>query len=248
MKIAKLFGIEIILNWTTLLLVGLVGHGFFSAFTIKSPTTSSLTVGVISLCVGIGILLSILIHELSHAIVGKKHGIDFNKIILHLLGGAAMMNSNIPNAKAEFRMAIAGPVASIVLSILLFTIFLPIAIFNPVKLNLVSSAIGTLCMTNFILGIFNMIPAFPLDGGRILRSIIWSRTKNLLKATTISAHISSVLAYIGIGSSLAMSLGIYVPFFGVGLGSGIWLAMISVLIIFAAKAELKMVEAASKKI
>lgn len=240
MKIARVLGIDVILDFSTLILAFIIGHSSFERFSRIFPNESTSNLLSSSSIVCIGILLSILLHEFGHATVGRLNGIGFDKIILHVLGGAAVMNSAIESPKAEFRMAIAGPLVSIFLGFTLL-LLLPLTL-NGDQPTLSTLTIFNLCATNIILGIFNMIPAFPLDGGRVLRSILWQYNKDFIKSTKISVEIGRGFGIALVCCGFLMSMGIEVPLFGVGLGSGVWTSVMGVFIILAGTQELKAIK------
>lgn len=142
----------------------------------------------------IGLVVSIVFHEFCHSIVARKYGMPMKGITLFIFGGVAEMSEEPVSPKAEFFMAIAGPIASILLGLIFFGIFRVSKIYEwaqPVK-----GVLNYLMFINFILAGFNLIPAFPLDGGRILRSILWAIKNDLQKATRISSKFGSGFAII----------------------------------------------------
>jgi Zn-dependent protease/predicted transcriptional regulator len=148
----------------------------------------------------LGLFVSIIFHELCHSIVARRYGLPMKGITLFIFGGVAEMDEEPPSAKAEFMMAIAGPISSIVLG----GVFYGIHILGKESgwPNPVNGVIGYLAMINGILAGFNLLPAFPLDGGRMLRSALWGWKKNLRWATRIASRIGSgfgmVLVFLGI--------------------------------------------------
>ena len=120
----------------------------------------------------LGLFVSIVFHEFCHSIVAKRFGIPMNGITLFIFGGVAEMNDEPPSAKSEFLMAIAGPISSVILAGVFFLFYKAgKAISWPDPVN---GVLAYLAWLNLILAGFNMIPAFPLDGGRVLRSILWA--------------------------------------------------------------------------
>ncbi len=135
------------------------------------------------------LFVSVLLHELSHSLVALHYGIPVKEINLFIFGGVALIEEEAPSPKVEFQIAIAGPICSFVLG----TIFLVMAYFYPYN-DLLNGIINYLMIVNYIIAFFNLVPAFPLDGGRILRAIIWSK-KDLLTATKISSMTGTAFAY-----------------------------------------------------
>ncbi|WP_293442384.1 site-2 protease family protein [Persephonella sp.] len=186
----KLFGIQINLDFSWFIVFFLItftlaeyfypqyypGHSFFVY----------LFVGAVS---AILLFASVVLHELSHSLVAIKHGIPVKEIDLFIFGGVAMIEEEAPSPKVEFLVAAAGPLCSFILGLLFYIL----AILYPVD-DLLNGIINYLMFVNFALALFNLVPAFPLDGGRILRSIIWAR-KDLLTATKISSVTGTAFAY-----------------------------------------------------
>jgi Zn-dependent protease len=243
MKIGKILGIDIALDWSVLILVLMLFNGLNSMFAVKLAEFVP-SVAVIATCITIvGLLASILAHELGHAYVGQKFGLTFHSITLHAFGGAANMSSRMPSAKGEFFIAIAGPLVSVVLGVLLgFTSIGAIYLFRdtlPGFTLFLFRILSVLSAINISLGVFNMIPAFPLDGGRVLRSAVWKYTGSYLKATEIAAKTGFVFGSALVGCGALMALDVNVPMFGVGLGDGLWLAIIGLLVIMLARNEVR---------
>jgi Zn-dependent protease/predicted transcriptional regulator len=161
--------------------------------------------------------LSIVLHELGHSIVARRFGVHMRGITLFIFGGVAEMADEPPSAKAEFWVAIAGPIVSVVLGFLFLALS---AVPQPLPTAAVLNYLGII---NLILVVFNLIPAFPLDGGRVLRSIIWAITGNLHRATRITSLIGG-----GFGIVLIV-LGIVRIAFGDFVG-GIWSVLIGMFL------------------
>jgi Zn-dependent protease/CBS domain-containing protein len=181
-------------------------------------------------------LASILAHELAHAIVGRRLGVHVERITLFVFGGMAHMENEPRTWRAELGMALAGPVTSVVLGLVFLhvagLISGPIAIDpdDPIqaisKLSPVATVLFWLGPVNILLGLFNMIPGFPLDGGRVLRAILWGISGDLQRATCWAAASGQAFAWLLIGVGFAMILGARVPFFGAGPVAGLWIALI----------------------
>ncbi|MFW6368993.1 MAG: site-2 protease family protein, partial [Myxococcota bacterium] len=172
---------------------------------------------------------SILFHEISHSVVGRRYGMQIEGITLWIFGGIAEMTKDADKPSTEFLMAAAGPAASFVLAGLFYlTSFGLAALQVPIT---VVGVIGYLAWLNLILAIFNLIPAFPLDGGRILRSALW-RLRGIVSATRISSGIGNGFGW------LLIILGILAALAGNPVG-GIWWVLIGSFVRFAAKASLR---------
>lgn len=239
MKLGRWFGVDVSAHWSVLILAMLSFNNVSSYLSRYSPHSEVLNISLASLVFTVGILLSILAHEFGHILVGRRYGVGFQSVILHALGGAARMDGHIPTAKSEFLMALAGPAVSIALFFVLGlgAVFGVVLGYDPASLPMIT--LGILASTNLILGIFNLLPAYPLDGGRVVRAAVWAATKNFLKATKVAATIGTFFGAMLISSGILMSFGIEVPFFGVGIGSGLWIGVIGMLTILAAQQELK---------
>lgn len=179
---------------------------------------------------------SVLIHELSHALVGRTRGVPIRRITLFMLGGVAQMEREPPSWRAELSMAAAGPVASLILGFA----FLALAtlVSGPLHISgndprAALAALGPLATLlfwlapiNVVLGLFNLVPGFPLDGGRILRAVMWAMSGDLHRATHWASLAGRAFAWLLVSAGLLMILGIEVPLFGGGLINGLWLAFI----------------------
>jgi Zn-dependent protease len=178
----------------------------------------------------LGLFASIVVHEVSHAVVARRNAIAMRGITLFIFGGVAEMDSEPPSAGAEFRMAVAGPIASFAIGGGLFLV----RILVPVPAALVA-LIGYLASINIILAIFNLVPAFPLDGGRILRAALWHRWKNLRRATRAASFVGSTFGLLLIlgGVYLVIAQGEFI--------GGMWLALIGLFVRNAAASSYQQV-------
>ncbi|MFW9942152.1 MAG: site-2 protease family protein [Candidatus Thorarchaeota archaeon] len=191
MKITKIKGIEIRLHLSTLLIVALVGFyaiSFYTSIVSRASIIELLLVGLIN---GIILLISILMHELSHSIVAQKYGMNVSEIELYLFGGVSKIEEEPKTPKSELLIAAVGPLSSLFLgSIFLILFSLPISFPSIILVTLFYSGIS-----NIGLGIFNLVPAFPIDGGRVLRAILWKRRNNIISATKSASKIGVGFAY-----------------------------------------------------
>lgn len=236
-KLGKVLGIDVYLNWTTLILAFLLTNWFAESFMKMLPGTSLVSATIAALLTGVGFLGSILAHEYGHALTGRKFGVGCHSITLHVFGGIASLSGQPPTAKSEFWIAIAGPAMSFVLGITLFVLSALGLVLSGE--NLFTLALVTLAYINMVLGAFNLVPAFPMDGGRVLRAGLWHNTKDFIKSTKIAVHTGRVFGGVAIGMSALMALGVYIPFFGVGLFNAIWLGLLAALIMWMGGLELK---------
>jgi Zn-dependent protease/CBS domain-containing protein len=181
----------------------------------------------LGLVTALGFFLCIVLHELGHALVARKLGIPMRGITLFLFGGVAEMTGEPPSAAREFAMAIAGPLVSAVLAAVFFVLVL-VGMAGGWAPELVVM-LDLLCSINFFVLIFNLVPAFPLDGGRVLRSILWGITGNLRRATLWSSLAGRGFAWFLIALGiLAIMNRLWMP--------GIWLGLIGLFLNQAARA------------
>jgi len=236
LRIFSIFGIDIRIDWSWLLILLLVTWNLTTAFSQFHPDWSLLFTILIAVMAALLFFASVLLHELAHSLVAKSRGISVNNITLYLFGGAANIKEEPKSPGSEFLMAVLGPLTSITLGIVLLLIsglgvnYQDVRNLQPNKLFQSFSAGKTLAVwlgsVNVFLGVFNLIPGFPLDGGRILRSILWSITDDLRKATRWASYFGQGVAWLLITSGIAMIFGLRIPLLGEGLVSGVWLILI----------------------
>ncbi|HSV31833.1 MAG TPA: site-2 protease family protein [Atribacteraceae bacterium] len=223
------FAIRIDLSWIIILFLVIwsLGMGVFPNYFEGLPTAVYWWMGVIG---ALGLFFSIISHELSHSLVARKFGLVIKGITLFIFGGVAEMEEEPPSARAEFYMALAGPVSSLILGMFFYGLFLIGGRIEwPRPVLGILWYLGTI---NFVLAGFNLIPAFPLDGGRILRSALWSWKGSLTWATRVSSRTGT---YFGI---FLIALGI-LNFLRGALISGIWLFLIGMFIQNASQSSLQ---------
>ncbi len=227
LRLGKVIGIPIELNLSWFVIFGLLFwslSGFL--FPTLIPRLSSLSYATMG---GIATLLffaSLVFHELSHSFVGQHYGIKVDRIVLFLFGGVSETSQEMPNAKAEFWVAVAGPLSSIFLCFFFFLFSLVLLPFSG-PAALVSQWLG---LINLVLALFNLLPGFPLDGGRVLRSLIWRFSGNQRFATRIASRTGQVLA------GGLMIWGVIRLFTGNFLG-GMWIFFLGWLLLSAAANE-----------
>ncbi|MBN2468145.1 MAG: site-2 protease family protein [Deltaproteobacteria bacterium] len=225
----SLFGFEVRIDMSWFILAILIAWslsvGFFPLHYKNLPTQTYWIMGAVGAA---GIFISIIAHEISHSLVARKYGIPMKGITLFIFGGVAEMSEEPPNAKSEFLMAVVGPLSSFIISLGFYAIFrIGIASGWPMPVN---GIVGYLAMINSVLAAFNLLPAFPLDGGRILRSALWALKKNLRWATRLSSQIGS---FFGI---LMIIMGVFQVLRGDFIG-GMWWFLIGMFLNSAAKAS-----------
>ena len=215
--VGRLAGIPIYVDYSWfiifILLTYALAAGYFpQIFPTRSPVVHWLLGAVASLL----LFVSVLIHELMHSVVARRNNIPISGITLFIFGGASQMTDEPGTAAAEFKMAIVGPLTSLVLAVIFYAVARVAATQDWGSLLVGLSLYLT--VINFILAVFNLVPGFPLDGGRVLRSIIWRITGDLTRSTRIAAYagigVAYTLIFFGILSVLSGNL------------SGIWLVLI----------------------
>lgn len=194
-RIGKLFGIDFSLDYSWFVMFALVTFGLsFALFPQLVPGLSLgsyITIGVITSLLFFG---SVLLHEVMHSLVAKSYGMNIEGIRLMLFGGVSQLTDEPKSAAVEFKMAVAGPLSSIVLGMLFIVLFVVGR-----RLDFEPAFIAPafwLGYINVLLGVFNLLPGFPLDGGRVLRSAIWYYTGNLKRATGIATIFGKGLSYL----------------------------------------------------
>lgn len=214
--LGRIFGISLKLNYTWFIVFALVTWSLTSFyFPDVFPEWNIATSLIAAIITSLLFFASILTHELMHSIVAQKLGIPIHSITFFIFGGVSQMTDEPKTAKDELRIAIAGPLTSIVLSGIFYAILQLAASHS----DFVAAIAFWLCWINLFLAVFNLIPGFPLDGGRILRSIMWWYNNDLHRATRIASNIGRGVGYLFIFG------GIFMIFQGLWL-NGIWLALI----------------------
>jgi len=234
-RIGRLLGIEIRIDWTWLIIFALVTYSLGSTFgQLRSEWDATLRWGV-ALLSALLFFGSVLAHELAHSLVSQARGNPVDSITLFLFGGVSSIREEPDSPLGEFLMAILGPLTSVVIGLALLLIAAVTdgamaAIGNPSEViseagpaRLVILWLGSV---NLVLGVFNLIPGFPLDGGRVLRSILWAITDDLRRATRWASWVGQGFGWLMIMGGISMVFGATIPFFGSGLFNGLWLAFI----------------------
>lgn len=221
-RIGRIFGISIYLHPSWFLIFALITLSLRTQFTAQHPSWSPgqhWTLGVITSLLFFG---SVMFHELSHGLVAKHYKIPVTSITLFVFGGLARIGHEPSSAKQEFNIAIAGPISSFFLS----AVFYFVGHYSG-NLEMVEATSRWLAQINFMLAAFNLAPGFPLDGGRVLRSIAWRITDDFSKAARIASRAGQVFAYVMIFA------GIWVALQGNWFG-GLWWVFIGWFLLSAA--------------
>jgi Zn-dependent protease/CBS domain-containing protein len=226
-KLFSLFGFKVSIDLSWIIIAVLVSWslaaGFFPYMYHGLSVQTYWVMGVIG---ALGLFLSVIFHEFCHSLVARRLGLPMKGITLFIFGGVAEMGDEPPSAKVEFWMAIAGPLSSFLLAIIFYLIYVQGL---AAKWTLpVNGVIRYLAYINVLLAVFNLLPAFPLDGGRVLRSILWGIWDDLRRATRVSAVIGSAF---GLG---LIALGIF-QLVGGNFIAGLWWFLIGLFIRNAAQ-------------
>lgn len=216
-RAGSILGFDILLHWSWLIILGLLTWSLASAYLpgVEPGWTSGQRWAI---GFGASLLLfgSVLAHELAHAVVARRRGHPVEHITLHLLGGVSSLGHEPRTARDEFWIAIVGPLTSFALATGFFGVWvLGIAL----DAGPLATVAGYLTSANLMLGLFNMLPGFPLDGGRVLRSAVWGVKRDMLAATRVAGIAGRVVAGLMVAGGLALAL-------TGGIFNGLWLVMI----------------------
>lgn len=237
-KLANVFGIRIGVEPSWFIVLFLIIWSLSGYYGDLFPGGGS-TAFVLAVISALAFFGSVLLHELGHAVVALRNGIGIVGIDLWMFGGVARMKRDTDSAGVEFRVAAAGPLVTLLIALACFGAGVLIAgtgdAIDSARFDAVSSdetlaVLGYLAFINALLLVFNLIPGFPLDGGRIVRAIVWWRTGDRTRATRIAARMGQGVAY------LMIAAGLYLIVVGDLLITGIWLGIIGLFLGQAAKA------------
>ncbi len=236
-RLGQVAGIEIVVDWSLLIIFSLIfstlALGLFPQWHPDWGATQSWLTALAAALLFFG---SVLAHELAHALVGRTRGVVIRRITLFMFGGLAQMENEPPSWGSELAMAIVGPLASLAIGV--GCLWLMTAISGPLEIDpdnpqVVFARLGSFATllawlgpVNIMLGLFNLVPGFPMDGGRVLRAILWAITGDLQRATRAAARAGQGFAFLLMATGVMMVLGLRVPVLGGGLLGGLWLALI----------------------
>jgi Zn-dependent protease/predicted transcriptional regulator len=226
-QLFEIFGFKLKVDPSWLLIAALIVWSLSTSYfppALPGETATFYTVlGIIAM---LGMFISLILHELSHSLVARSYGLKVGGITLFIFGGVAELEEEPHDPKSEFLIAIAGPLMSLFLAALFYGVATLAAPQAQAGSSYASAVFGYLALINLVLAVFNMIPAFPLDGGRVLRALIWGVTQDLLRATRISSRIGTVFGL------FLMLTGALAVFTGGGIG-GFWQILIGFFILNA---------------
>jgi Zn-dependent protease/CBS domain-containing protein len=226
LRLGRIAGIEFGVNWSWLVVFALIVWTLASGiFPSTNPGLSKATHIAMAIVAAFFFFLSILLHEFGHALQARREGIEIDGITLWLFGGVARFRGSFRSPGSEFRVAIAGPLVSLVLGVL----FVAIALIGGIP-SAVDGVVSWLGYINFTLLVFNLIPAQPLDGGRVLHAALWRLRGDFVWATRVAANVGRAFGFLLIAGGVAM-------FIFQGSFSGAWLAFLGWFLLNAATAE-----------
>ncbi len=230
-QVARVSGIPVRIDYRWFLVFALSAWVIAVMFSEKTPMTHNVQLGtgaawVAGVLTTFGLFLSIFGHELSHALLARAEGIESDEIVLHPFGGLTRLRREPDNPRAEFRIAIAGPSASFMIGVLSFVGFY---VSQLTGLDALGAALTIIGYWNFTIAASNLLPGYPLDGGRVLRAFLWKRTGNLVDATRVASLGGQLIG----GALVVFGVWFYVrvqdPFMG------LWLALVGLFLFDAAR-------------
>ena len=235
-KLGRIFGVAIGLHYSWIIIALLVTLSLRAQFAMEHPNWNGSTTWSIAIITGLLFFVSILLHELSHAAVAKLREIPVRAITLFALGGVAQIEKDAADAKSEFWMGIIGPISSVAIGIVCLAVAWLLGWnFSTETPSPAMAMFMWLGFINIALAVFNMIPGFPLDGGRVLRAVVWWITGDANRSTRIASRVGRLVA-LGF-----IMLGILRFFNGAGFG-GLWIAFIGWFLLDAARTSGAQVE------
>ncbi len=224
LKIASILGIPIKVHFSWVIVFGLISWSLSTFyFPEAAPDLPALSYWITGLVASFLLFFSVLLHELAHSYIALRYKLSILNITLFIFGGVAQMKGEPPTPDAEFKIALAGPMTSFFLAFIFLMSFL-------LSQNLIAKALFQyLAQLNFILGVFNLIPGFPMDGGRVVRAYIWKKRGDFFYATRKASNYGQKIAF------LFIILGLLLLF--AGLTTGLWLMVIGWFLYSAAQSS-----------
>ena len=225
-RLGRFAGVEIGVNWSWLVVFALIAWSLASAvFPAQNPGLSHAAYIGMAVVAALLFFVSLLAHELGHAVTARREGMEIEGITLWLFGGVAKFKGMFPSAGAELRIALAGPAVSLVIGIACTLVAWAFAL--PTGVDGVVAWLGYI---NLFLLAFNLLPALPLDGGRVLRALLWLARDDFAWATQVSASVGRAFSFLFIAGGILL-------FVFQGAFSGAWLAFIGWFLLMASSAE-----------
>ncbi|OBH27556.1 zinc metalloprotease [Mycobacterium sp. E342] len=226
--LGRIAGFPVNVHWSVLVILWLFTWSLASTLPGSVKGYSPVAYWVAGACGALVLLASLVAHELAHAVVARRAGVAVGSVTLWLFGGVTTLGGEAKTPRAALRIAIAGPATSLALAAIFggLVVALPMVGAAPIVVGVASWLAGI----NLLLGLFNLLPGAPLDGGRVLRAFLWRRHGDSVRASIGAAHAGRVVAFILIGLGLA-------EFLLGGLVGGVWLAFIGWFIFAASREE-----------
>ncbi|MEX1023085.1 MAG: site-2 protease family protein [Dehalococcoidia bacterium] len=221
LQIARIRGIAIRVHWSWALIFTLLTWIVAGSYVEQYEGWSDVQAWGAGAATVVAFFLSVLLHELSHALVAQGYGMNVPSITLFIFGGVSNIATEMKSARQEFFVAAAGPGMSFLLAFVLVGLAFLVG-------GSLGSILGYLGVVNAVLGIFNMLPGFPLDGGRVFRSVIWARTGDLTRATRVAARVGVGIAWLMIGGGVIIAITVSL--------TGLWYVLIGLFLKQAAEA------------
>lgn len=227
-RIGTVAGFPVSIHWSTLVILWLFTWSLATTLPHVSPGYSTSTYWLAGLVGAVALLASLLAHELTHAVVARREGVPVESVTLWLFGGVARLRGEAKTAKSDFKIAASGPAVSLALAAVFAATAVVLRHFGVE--SIVVAVAWWLAGINLILALFNMLPAAPLDGGRVLRAILWRRHGDRTRAAVTAARSGRVLGYVLIALGL-------LDFLTGSLIGGAWMAFIGWFLLTAAREE-----------
>lgn len=205
LPIARLFGIEIRVSFTWAILVAIVTLLGAQQAALTAPGLGATVQWLIGVAIAVGFLVSVVAHELAHALVGRRYGVESTTIVLGFVGGLAPLSIQAPKPRDELAIALAGPLLSLALGGILLGLGVLGAVVAP-GLGALAGSLVVLGALNVILAGISLLPGMPLDGGRVVRALAWARTRDRDRAGAVTARVGRLLGFTVIGVGIAMAL------------------------------------------
>ncbi|MGH9487095.1 MAG: site-2 protease family protein [Terriglobales bacterium] len=229
-RLARIFGIDIRFHMGWIVILGLIGFTLASYFAALNPHWSELVVVLAAVITTVLFFVAVVLHELAHSLVARAHGLPVDVITLFIFGGVSELTREPDDAGSEFKIAIAGPLLSLILGGALYAwgrsgnLHLPLY-----------AVLEWLGYINLLLAVFNLIPGFPLDGGRVLRAILWGANKDFVRSTRWATQVGKIC-------SIGFILWGVFDFFSGGVLDGLWLVFIGWFLLSAAEQSWRQTE------
>ncbi len=235
-RVGRILGINIHVDWSWLFVFALITWSLARAIGQYRAGWAPWVTWALAAGAALLFFASVLAHELAHSLVARAQGLPVRQITLFIFGGVSNIQREPESPGGEFVMAIVGPLTSLVIGVGLMLLASVGAIAYSTLIQRPQDLLASLGLggalavwlgsVNLLLGLFNLVPAFPLDGGRVVRSLFWALTRNLQRATRWATAIGQGIAWMLILAGIAMVFGAEIPLLGAGLLNGLWLAFI----------------------